>query len=59
MLFDEISQPQPFVQIAHQDQATIGGDPRSLEVHFQGGMEGKLKGLILFLTHWVSLSKRT
>jgi len=24
-----------------------------LEIDFEGGVEGKLKGLILFLTHWV------
>jgi hypothetical protein len=58
MLFDELSQAEPFVQLAHQNQATVGGDPGFLQVHFQGGIEGKLKGLILFLTLWVWPSRR-
>jgi hypothetical protein len=57
MLFDEFPEPEPFVQLAHQNQAIIGGDPRSLEVNLQSGVEGELKRLILFLTHWVSVSR--
>jgi hypothetical protein len=29
-----LSKLQPFVQLAHQNQATVGSDPRSLEIHF-------------------------
>jgi hypothetical protein len=58
MLFDELSQAEPFVQLPHQNQATVGGDPRSLEIVLQSGVEGKLKRLILFLTPWVSPSRR-
>ena len=58
VLFDELSQAEPFVQLPHQNQATVGGDPRSLEIDLQSRVEGKLKRLILFLTHWVSPSRR-
>ena len=30
---DEIAESQTFVELAHQNQTTIGGDPRSLEIH--------------------------
>ena len=29
---------------------------RSLEIHLHGSIKGKLKGLILALTHWVATS---
>jgi len=58
MLFDELSQAEPFVQLAHQNQAAVGGDPRSLEIDLQSRVEGKLKRLILFLTPWVWPSRR-
>ena len=58
VLFDELSQAEPFVQLAHQNQATVAGDPRSLEIDLQSSVEGKLKRLILFLTHWVWPSRR-
>jgi hypothetical protein len=58
MLFDELSHPQPFVQLPHRNQAPVGGDPRSLEIDLQSRVEGKLKRLILFLTHWVWPSRR-
>jgi hypothetical protein len=54
---DEITEAQTFVQLAHQNQAAVGGDPRSLEIHLQRSVEGELKWLVLFLTHWVSTSK--
>jgi hypothetical protein len=57
-LFDELSQAEPFVQLAHQNQAAVGSDPRSLENDLQSRVEGKLKRLILLLTHWVSPSRR-
>ncbi len=39
MLRDEVAEPQPFVQLAHEDQATIGGDPRPLELDLQRGLK--------------------
>ena len=56
VLFDQIAETQPLVQLPHQNQAAIGSDPRSLEIDLQGGVERQLKGLILFFTHWVSSS---
>jgi hypothetical protein len=53
VLFDEFTEAQAFVQLTHQNQATIGGDPRSLEIDLQRGVERELKGLVLFVTHWV------
>jgi hypothetical protein len=38
---------------AHQKQTTVGGDTRALEINFQRRIKRELKGLILFLTHWV------
>ncbi len=56
VLFDEFVQPQTFVQLTNQIQAAVGGDPRSLRICLQRSLEGKLKGLVLFLTDWVSTS---
>ena len=56
MLHDEITEAQTFVQLAHQDQATVGSDARTLEIDLQRGVEGELKRLILYLTHWVLIS---
>jgi hypothetical protein len=53
---DEFPEAEPLVQFADHNQATVGSDPRSLEIDLQRGVEGELKGLILFLTHWVSAS---
>ena len=56
VLGDEIAEAQAFVQLADQNQAAVGGDPRSLEIHLQRGVEGKLKWPVLSLTHWVLTS---
>jgi len=53
VLSDQIAEAQPLVQLPHQDQAAVGGDPRSLEIDLQSSVEGQLKGLVLFVTHWV------
>jgi hypothetical protein len=53
VLGDERAQSQTLIQLAHQKQTTGGGDARTLEIHFQTGVKRELKGLILFLTHWV------
>ena len=58
MLFDELSQAEPFVQLPHQNQAAVGGERRSVEVDLQSRVEGKLKRRILFLTPWVWPSRR-
>ena len=58
MLFDELSQAEPFVQLPHQNQATVGGERRSLGIDLRSGVEGKLKRRILFLTPWVWPSRR-
>ena len=56
MLCNEFAQDQTFIQFAHDNQAAVGTDPRSLGIDLQRGVEGELKGLILFLTPWVSAS---
>jgi hypothetical protein len=50
---DEFTQTQAFVELPHQNQAAVGGDPRSSEVDFQRSFEAELKRLILLLTHWL------
>ena len=50
---DERTQSQTFIQLAHQKQTAVGGDARTLEINFQERVKRELKGLILFLTHWV------
>jgi hypothetical protein len=47
VLDDEIAESQTFVQLTNQNQAAVGGDPRSLEIHLQRGVEGKLKWPVL------------
>jgi hypothetical protein len=58
VLCDELPQAQALIPLAHQDQAAVGGEPRSLEIDLPSSVEGKRKRLILFLTHWVWLSRR-
>jgi len=53
VLLDEFAESQTFVQLPHQDQATIGSHSRSLEINLQGSIERELKGLVLLLTQWV------
>jgi hypothetical protein len=55
---DERTQSQTFIQLAHQQQTAVGGDARTLEINFQRRVKRELKGLILFLTHWVEASAR-
>ena len=52
-LHDEITEDQSFVELAHQNQDTIGGDPRSLEIHPQRTVKGELNRPVLSLTRWV------
>jgi hypothetical protein len=53
VLGDEVAQTQALVQFPHQNQASVRGNARSLEVDLQGSFERELKGLILALTDWV------
>jgi len=55
-LFDQCSEPESLVEFAHQDQAAVGGDAGALEIDLESGVEGKLKGLVLYLTPWVLTS---
>jgi hypothetical protein len=55
---DERTQSPTLIQLAHQQQTTIGSDARSLEIDSQRGIEGELKGLVLRLTHWIEASVR-
>src|ERR1039458_1424581 len=50
---NERTQSQTLIQLAYQQQTTVGSDPRALEINFQTGVKRELKGLILFLTHRV------
>ncbi|HUE02781.1 MAG TPA: hypothetical protein VMR62_24660 [Bryobacteraceae bacterium] len=57
VLSDQFAEAQTFVQLAHQNQTAVGGDSRALEIDLQRSVKKELKGLILFLTHWVSSSR--
>ncbi len=50
MLCDEGAEAQPLVQLADEDQAAIGGDPQSLELDLQRGLERELKGAGIVLS---------
>ncbi len=56
MLFDQFSEPESLVELAHQDQAAVGGDAGTLEIDPERGVERELKGLFLYLIHWVLTS---
>jgi hypothetical protein len=70
MLFDQFSEPESLVEFAHQDQAAVGSDAGTLDaasarnylkeaalkIDLERGVEGELKGLTLYLTHWVPTS---
>jgi hypothetical protein len=53
VFLDELVQTQSLIQFANQNQATVGSHSRSLEIDLQGSIKRELKGLVLFLTHWV------
>jgi hypothetical protein len=56
ILFDQFSEPEPLVEFAHQDQAAVGSDARTLEADLENSIKGKLKRPLLYLTHWVITS---
>ena len=47
---DEITEAQTFLQLTNQNQATVGGNPRSVEIHLQKSVKGELKWPVLSLT---------
>ena len=47
MLGDECLQPQALIQLAHQNEAGVRGDARSLERDPQEAIERELKRLML------------
>src|ERR1017187_2801038 len=53
ILRNERTQSQTFIQLTDQQQTTIGSNAGTLEINFQTRVKRELKGLILFLTHWV------
>ena len=56
MLFDEFSEAESLGEFPHQNQAAVGGDAGTLEIDLERGIEGELKALILYLTHWALTS---
>ena len=56
VLLDQLPEIQPLVEFAHQDQAAVGSDARTLEIDLEGSVEGELKGLFWTFTHRVSTS---
>ena len=56
MLVDQLAQSEPLVQFPNENQATIRGDARSLEIDFEKSVEGELKRLVFFFTHRVLTS---
>ena len=55
MLVNQFSETEPFVQFANQNQATVGGDVRSLEIDFQQVVELSWNGLVCFSPMGVGL----
>jgi hypothetical protein len=53
-LGDDRLQSEPFIQLADDNQASVGRDARSLKRDLQKPVEGELKALGFFLTHRVS-----
>ncbi len=47
VLGDECLQPQTFIQLAHQNEASVRSDARSLERDFQEAVERELEWLVL------------
>jgi hypothetical protein len=57
MLRDQFAESEPLVEFAHQDQATVRSDAGALELDLERGVEGELKGPILYLTMSTSDSR--
>jgi hypothetical protein len=54
VLGDDRLKTEAFTQLTDQNQASIGGNARSLKRHLQKPVEGEVKRLGFFLTHRVS-----
>jgi len=52
----EFAQAETFVQIAHENQTTVGGHSRALKLDPQSAVERELKGRLLCLTHRLATS---
>ena len=50
VLGDQFAEAQPFIQLAHQNEAPVGGDARSLEIDLQRSVKRELKWLD-FVSH--------
>jgi hypothetical protein len=57
VLGNEITEARTFVQLGHQNQGTVGGDSRSLEIDLEGAVEGELEWLICFYPLDVDLQR--
>src|SRR3990167_4594220 len=55
-LFDEFDESQTFLPLPHQNQTSVGSDPRSLESDRQKAVERQLQSLFLALIPWVYTS---
>ena len=58
MLVDQLAQSEPLVQFSDEKKPAIGCHTRSLEIDFEKSVEGELKRLVFFFTHWVLASVR-
>jgi hypothetical protein len=56
MLRDQFAESELLVEFTHQDQATVRRNVRTMKAGLERRIEGKLKGPILYLTHWVLTS---
>jgi hypothetical protein len=52
----EFAQAETFVQLAHQNQTTVGGHPCALKLDPQRAVKRQLKGPFLRLTHRLATS---
>jgi hypothetical protein len=55
VLPEELAESPTLAQLAHDNQADAGGDSGILKIDLHKGVEGELKGLVLFITLGVSL----
>jgi hypothetical protein len=53
---DELAQTETLVQLADQQQASVGGDLGALEIRLQRGTKREAKRLVFCLTHWMEAS---
>jgi hypothetical protein len=51
-----LAQTETFVQLADQQQVSVGGDLGALEIRLQRGTKREAKRLAFCLTHWMEAS---